>query len=68
MPRNLLTVAVAEGSEVVVPITVPESITAVGRQDVVDAKLIKNIRAAVWGLKGVMLVFQDPNYRIKILI
>jgi hypothetical protein len=68
MPRNLLTVAVAEGIEVVVPITVPESITAVGRQDVVDAKLIKNIRAAVWSLNGVMLVFQDPNYRIKIVI
>jgi hypothetical protein len=58
MPRNLLTVVVADGSEVVVPIMTPESITTVGRQDANDAKLIENIRAAICMLNGLMIVVQ----------
>ena len=50
-----MTVAAADGSEVVVPITIPESTTAVGRHDAIDAKVTENIIAAIWMLNGFMI-------------
>lgn len=38
IPRNLFTVAVADGIEVVVPTTGPESITAVGKENITGMK------------------------------
>jgi hypothetical protein len=59
MPRNLLTVAVADGREVVVPITIPESSVASGRQLEANTALESKRTATTVKSENLIIVGQE---------